>query len=143
MFRIVYVSVSGNETPRLRFKNNACSMMLLRRLEPKFSGESIFVFRISSRRISSFLVCNGARRHLGSRYDPDSLFKAFRCCCKFCVSFGLDGAQRLRQEGGPGWGRSSARFYMSSSFVGIQAPTLAHRSFLDICTPISLRSANN
>ena len=76
--------------------------MLLRRLEPKFSGESIFVFRISSRRISSVLVCNGARRHLGSRYDPDSqtLLKAFRCCCKFCVSFGLDGAQRLRQEGG-------------------------------------------
>ena len=119
--------------------------MLLRRLEPKFAGESIFVFRISSRRISSVLVCNGARRHLGSRYDPDSqtLLKAFRCCCKFCVSFGLDGAQRLRQEGGPGWGRSSARFYMSSSFVGIQAPTLAHRSFLDICTPITLRSANN
>ena len=101
-------------------------------------------FCVSDQRSTDFvLVCNGARRHLGSRYDPDSLLKAFRCCCKFCVSFGLDGAQRLRQEGGPGWARSSARFYMSSSFVGIQAPTLAHRSFLDICTPITLRSANN
>ena len=54
--------------------------------------------RISTLRISSSSVCDGARRNLGSHCDPDSLLEAFRCSCKFCVSFGLDGAQRLGQD---------------------------------------------
>ena len=47
-----------------------------------------------------FLSLQRSKTKLVSRCDPDSLLEAFRCCRKFCVSFGLnEAAQRLRQKG--------------------------------------------
>lgn len=64
---------------------------------------------VSTGQVSSFLVCSWVRRNLSSYCDPP------RLSGKFCVSFGHDGAQRLR-KGRPPCGHLWRPFVCAISF---------------------------